>query len=136
MSDNQPSKFLSFVACKCPRCRTGRVFPESALSFGFHKTNENCPKCGLKFEHETGFFWAAMYVSYAFSVAIMIVVGALANSYDWPINRTIYILIPVILFLTPFLYRYSRIALLYFISPNRSFDVRYRKGELKDSGNI
>ncbi len=31
-----------------------------------------CSHCGLKFELEPGFFYGAMYVSYAFSVAIFI----------------------------------------------------------------
>jgi uncharacterized protein (DUF983 family) len=76
MSQKSPLLFPSLVSCKCPRCRKGRVFPYSAFNlFAFSKTNDNCPNCGLKFEHETGFFWAAMYISYAFSTIIMIVKG-------------------------------------------------------------
>ena len=34
--------------------------------------NEFCGHCGLKYEVEPGFFYGAMYVSYAFSVAILL----------------------------------------------------------------
>ncbi|WP_257710651.1 DUF983 domain-containing protein [Gramella sp. MT6] len=34
--------------------------------------NERCPNCNLKFEKETGFFFGAMFVSYALAVTEMI----------------------------------------------------------------
>ncbi|WP_298247788.1 DUF983 domain-containing protein [uncultured Christiangramia sp.] len=34
--------------------------------------NERCEKCNFKFEKETGFFFGAMFVSYALAVAEMI----------------------------------------------------------------
>ncbi|MDP2175322.1 MAG: DUF983 domain-containing protein [Bacteroidota bacterium] len=122
----QPSLFSSVVNCKCPRCRTGKVFKGSVLNpFEFSKTNDNCPHCGLKFEHETGFFWAAMYISYGFSTAVMIIFGVIAINADWSFKKILYILIPIVLVLTPFLFRYSRILLLYIFSPNRHFDKEY-----------
>ncbi|MDF4220674.1 DUF983 domain-containing protein [Maribacter sp. M208] len=35
--------------------------------------NERCPECNFKFEKETGFFFGAMFVSYALAVAQMII---------------------------------------------------------------
>jgi len=125
-SQKVPSKLVSIIACKCPRCRQGKVFPYSSLNLlQFSKTNDNCPHCGLMFEHETGFFWGAMYVSYAFSTLIMIVFGVMGINLEWSFTKIVSILVPTILLLTPFLYRYSRILLLYFISPNRHFDEKY-----------
>ncbi|MCC6818958.1 MAG: DUF983 domain-containing protein [Bacteroidia bacterium] len=137
MPDNLkvPSKFSSLMACKCPRCRTGRVFPKSIFDItGFSKTNDFCPHCGLKFEHETGFFWGAMYISYAFSTAFMIFFGVVAINNDWAWNKILWTILLTAVVLVPFSYRYSRILLLYGISPHRHFKVRYRLGELKDTG--
>ncbi|MEL7006833.1 MAG: DUF983 domain-containing protein, partial [Bacteroidota bacterium] len=58
---------------KCPRCRKGDVFTHGSLKLlKFSSAHENCPVCGLKYEVEPGFFFGAMYVSYAFSVAIFL----------------------------------------------------------------
>lgn len=138
MPDNlkDPSKMGSMLACKCPRCRSGKVFVNPIFDvMGFSKTNDFCPHCGLKFEHETGFFWGAMYISYAFSTAFMIIFGIIAINNDWSWNKILWIILSTAIILVPFSYRYSRILLLYFISPNRRYDRRYCLGELKDSGN-
>jgi uncharacterized protein (DUF983 family) len=126
MPSKDPSKLISIINCKCPRCRKGRVFPSSILNIAqFSKTNDYCPKCGLIFEHETGFFWGAMYISYAFSTGIMILFGVIAINLDWSFKRILWVIVPSILILTPFSFRYSRILLLYFISPNRHFQKEF-----------
>jgi uncharacterized protein (DUF983 family) len=125
--DNTPSLFYSIITCKCPRCRTGRVFPSSALNpLEFSKTYDNCPHCSLKFEHETGFFWASMYISYGFNTLLMIIFGALAINAEWSFTKILSYLIPIVLLLTPFLFRYSRILLLYTVSPFRHYEKEYR----------
>jgi len=121
-----PSKLISLITCKCPRCRTGRVFPYSVLNpLKFSKTNDYCPHCGIKFEHETGFFWSSMYISYVFSAGIMIMFGAIAINLDWSFSLIMSVIVPSMLILTPFLYRYSRILLLYLGHPQRNFDKKY-----------
>ncbi|MEY4912742.1 MAG: hypothetical protein RL025_569, partial [Bacteroidota bacterium] len=40
--------------------------------------HQDCPHCGFHFEIEPGFFWGAMYISYAFSVAVSVTFGFLA----------------------------------------------------------
>ena len=37
--------------------------------------HQDCPHCGFHFEIEPGFFWGAMYISYAFSVAVSVALG-------------------------------------------------------------
>lgn len=128
MSFEHPSKLAAIINCRCPRCRQGRIFPNSALNItGFSKTNDYCPVCNLKFEHETGFFWGAMYISYAFSTALMILFGIIAINLDWSFSRILTVIIPSILIVTPFSYRYSRVILLHFISPNRHYKQEYTK---------
>ncbi len=124
-----PKLWPSFLACKCPRCRTGDVFKYPLTQFHrFSATNDYCPNCNLKYEPEPGFYWGAMYVSYAFSTGLMLIAGILFISNDWPFT-TLFIIAPLIaLIVLPFGYRYSRMVMLYFISPKgHKFDESYIK---------
>ena len=66
---------VDVLKCKCPNCRKGDVFSEGGNIFLFKmpKMNARCTECDFKFEKETGFFFGAMFVSYALSVAQMII---------------------------------------------------------------
>lgn len=77
--------------------------------------NKTCPVCKLNFEVEPGFFIGAMYVSYAFSVAILFITGAIFFLIsDDPSVRTFAMVafVPVVI-LHPVIYRYSRVIYLY-----------------------
>ena len=112
-----PKKAISFLTFKCQKCRTGDVFEHSLFNpLKFSVTYENCPKCGHKFEEETGFFWASMYISYGFSAGLMLILGIISINYDFPLDYIYTIIIPIVLVLSPFSFRYSRMILLYFIS--------------------
>lgn len=120
---------VSFVKavseCRCPQCREGKMFSHPAWQL--HKAtrmNETCPNCGFKFEVEPGFFWGAMYFSYAFGVAISVIFGILAW---WLFNDPEVWLYMVVIFtplliLSPLSMRYSRVLMLYLFG-----EVEYRK---------
>lgn len=91
----------------------------------FYKANSNCPHCGLLFEHETGFFWGAMYVSYAFSTGLMVVFGVIAINLNWSFDIILISIIGMAILFTPFFFRYARVVMMYGISPNRRFDPKY-----------
>lgn len=116
------SKFQAFIQCKCPRCRKGDIFTGSAYSFSLQKTNINCPVCNLKFEREPGFFYVAMFVSYAMNVAEIITIGiasyvlGLALIYENLWYYVGFILFGVFL-CSPMNYRYSRVILLHYLTP-------------------
>lgn len=81
----------------------------------FNKMNESCPHCGVRLQPEPGFYQGAMYVSYAFTVAIMVAVGLalyvlLNNPADW-----VYIVVVLVatILMVPLNYRYARIVYLY-----------------------
>lgn len=100
---------------KCPRCRQGKIFKYPATHFKkFNVMNEVCPSCGVRMEPEPGFYQGAMYVSYAFTVAFLVIIGTalylLADPADW-----VYIvsIIFVMVLLVPWNFRYSRILYLY-----------------------
>ncbi len=82
--------------------------------------NENCPHCGLHFEIEPGYFYAAMYVSYALNVAqsvtLAVATYVLTHNMDSP-WLYLGVVLGGCLLLAPFNYRYARILLLYWLSP-------------------
>ena len=76
--------------------------------------NANCECCNLKFEREPGFFIGAMYISYAFSVALFTTVGvALSVLGDFAVSTYIITIIIAVILLLPILFRYSRIIYLH-----------------------
>ncbi|MAN28380.1 MULTISPECIES: DUF983 domain-containing protein [Mesonia] len=68
------NKALEIVKCKCPKCGKGNMFNKKGNIFLFKlpEMNKRCKHCDYKFEKETGFFFGAMFVSYAIAAAEMI----------------------------------------------------------------
>lgn len=65
---------VNILQTKCPRCHKGDLF-ESKNPYHFGKmtaTKTHCQSCGLKYEIEPGFFFGAMYISYALNVALFV----------------------------------------------------------------
>ncbi len=88
--------------------------------FKFAEMNDHCLHCGATFNPEPGFYYGAMFVSYAFTVAIVVTVGlALYFISDPPdIVYVIGITLGAIL-CTPFSFRYSRVLFLYWFGGHR-----------------
>jgi uncharacterized protein (DUF983 family) len=68
------SRLYSIFKGTCPVCHEGKVFTYKSVFHPskFDKMEERCPKCGHKYEIEPGFFYGAMYVAYALTVAISV----------------------------------------------------------------
>lgn len=121
-------KLQAMVNAKCPRCRRGDLFKTSMYGWASQKMYDNCPKCGLKYELEPGYFYAAMYVGYAINVALAVTVGILTY---WVTNETEspWVYVGVIFFfsliLAPFNFRYSRVILLHLMSPKIKYVSHY-----------
>ncbi|MCJ8165274.1 DUF983 domain-containing protein [Pontibacter sp. E15-1] len=116
---SQPSRLSAILACRCPRCRQGEVFTHSFLNIAkFDRMHERCPVCALYYEVEVGLFWGAMYISYGFSVGIVLAVGVmlyyLAN--DPPMWVYLTTVATIIILSTTLLFRYARILMLYLFS--------------------
>jgi uncharacterized protein (DUF983 family) len=100
---------------KCPKCRQGDMFAFPATNLSkFNKMNDKCPHCGVRLEPEPGFYQGAMYVGYAFTIAVIVVVGLLLYFLGDP-SEWVYIgvVIGLMILLAPLNYRYSRIVYLY-----------------------
>ena len=82
-----------------------------------------CPKCGLNYDPEPGYYFGAMFVSYALNVAIFVLVWLafyLFASDDLNVWWIVLFSVIVGLVLTPVTFRYSRLVWI-------NFFVKYRK---------
>jgi len=126
------SKIQALVEARCPHCRTGKVFVGGTYMFRKQRTNEVCPYCGMEFEIEPGYFYAAMYVSYAMSVVEVIAIGALVYWLSKSESPWLYsiVLLVAILLLAPFNYRYSRLILLFYLTPKIKYNPKYQQDSI------
>jgi uncharacterized protein (DUF983 family) len=126
-----PGKLNAIAQGKCPRCHSGKIFMSSAVKLRrFTLMFDTCPVCGLHYEVEPGFFWGSMYVSYALTTGMMIVLGALTFLIGNDPDFWIYMLVigGSVLVTSPLTYRYSRILLLHFFAPVKFEEKLANKG--------
>lgn len=66
------TRLYSILFNKCPRCHEGDFFvTNNPYDFKkFDEMNKQCSHCGESFMKEVGFYYGAMYVSYALTIAI------------------------------------------------------------------
>jgi uncharacterized protein (DUF983 family) len=55
------------LARHCPNCGSGKLFR------GWFKMAERCPRCGIKFEREEGFFLGAFLINFAIGEGLIAV---------------------------------------------------------------
>jgi uncharacterized protein (DUF983 family) len=110
---------------KCPRCRTGNIFANSMYGLKVQKMHSTCPHCKMRFEKEPGYFYVAMFISYALNVAQMIAFAVLTyfltGNLEDPFLYMVVLCVTIIL-LAPVNYRYSRIILLTWLTPGLRFE--------------
>ena len=87
----------------------------------FRKMHKHCPNCGVRFEKEPSFFDGAMYVSYAFQVAIIVavIVATYLLEIDGSIGWYIGWIGGLIVALLPVIYRLSRSIWAHVLIPFR-----------------
>ena len=109
-------KSSAILNCKCPRCRQGNLFVNPWYKLNkFDAMHQHCPNCGLRYQVEPGFFFGAMYISYAFAIAILVTIAVTVNFF-WPDAPTYVFIAAAVSFVLltwPFSYRYSRTLYLY-----------------------
>jgi len=107
-----PSWLRAFAGERCPRCRKGKMYQYPIWNLGkLLSMNPECGVCGLKFERETGFYYGAMYVSYAFTVATLVIEFVFLNSFLNIENPDVWlgVILASLLLLLPIFFRYSRV---------------------------
>ena len=120
-------KLYSILFAKCPRCHEGDLwkmsFWQSALGLlkGQYNMHERCLLCNLKYEQEPGFWWGAMYISYALSSGALLITAFVSR---YVINMTLNetLLMVLLVALIGFLYN-ARVSRAIYIN----FFVDYEK---------
>ena len=117
------SKLYSIFRMKCPRCHEGEFFEAHPYKLGkAGDLHTNCPKCGLKYSKEPGFYYGAMYVAYALTVALFVTIWVSANLFFENVSAGIQIGLVIFstIVLSPYLYALSKIIWAnFFISYDR-----------------
>lgn len=132
MNAKELTELQAAIKSKCPRCRIGTMFTGRAYGLKVQKMNEYCPHCQLKFEQRPGHFYVSMFVSYAMVVAELVIACLLTYVFtgnDSSFWLYLVISLSVSLILAPFNYRYSRVILMYWLTPG----IRYRPESAKQS---
>ncbi|MBK7682160.1 MAG: DUF983 domain-containing protein [Bacteroidetes bacterium] len=122
------TKITSSFQHKCPQCLEGDMFidrnPYHLKTMS--KMYSHCPNCGLNFEPEPGYYYGAMYVSYAFTIAVSVAVflfyWVLFSEFDtltFIIANTV-----VLIFLAPYTFRTARAVWLNLFV---KYDARLKK---------
>ena len=80
------SKLYSILFNKCPKCHTGNFWasdnPFKNMFFSTENSCKTCENCSLPYELEIGFWYGSMYVSYAISVAVMLLFWTLTSFFS------------------------------------------------------
>lgn len=121
------TKLYSILNNKCPRCNEGDFYVEKSVwSFkNLLKLYENCSNCDLKYMMEPSFFFGAMFVNYALSVAIGIMTFVLAKVVlGLSINQSFVSIIAALILFTPISLRLARLIWI-------NIFVTYNKNHLK-----
>ena len=104
---------VAALKSKCPRCHEGHLFlKDNPYTFGNMLTmHTHCSNCGLRYERESGFFFGAMYISYAINIALFVTATVgyylfLEDIVNWKWYIFGYVVLTVLL--SPIIFRLSR----------------------------
>lgn len=102
----------SIFGFQCPKCQSGPLFKKGSLlkPASLFQMYKQCPTCNQSYEPEPGFYFGAMFVSYAINTALFIAAWvALTVLYpDYTLGLLLGILVLVVILGLPFTYRLSR----------------------------
>ena len=105
------TKMYSILKLKCPRCHEGELFTfKNPYNFSkLAKMPDNCPVCNEKYWPEPGFYFGAMFVSYALTIALSVAVFvAMIVLWDFDVVWYLSLNATAILLLFPVMFRLSR----------------------------
>jgi uncharacterized protein (DUF983 family) len=131
VKDKPLKMWPAVINAKCPRCRVGKIYANKMYSLGGQKMLVACPHCGLTYEREPGYFYGAMYVSYAFVVAELVSLAVAISVLTGSHNPWLYtgVLLSVTAILSPFNLWYSRVLLLHWLTPGLRYHPELSKIE-------
>jgi uncharacterized protein (DUF983 family) len=129
------TKLYSITKNKCPHCHEGAFFnhnnPYNLTNF--YKMDNSCKVCGEKYTREPGFFFGAMFISYALNVA-WFVAAWVATLIFIPEEENILLIASIIigfgLVMAPLTYRLSRLIWINMFVHYESVTSKYESEEL------
>ncbi|MEY2793974.1 MAG: hypothetical protein RJA76_1966 [Bacteroidota bacterium] len=128
----EQTKLSAVINARCPQCREGRLFKFKFWNvLKFSQMNDHCPVCQLRYEVEPGFWFGAMYVSYALTVGIMVVGGFVIYNFFGDPGALGYV-VPITLIsllAVPFNFRIARTVFIHLFS---GVDYKPETGSKKD----
>ena len=106
------TKLYSIINRKCPFCHEGDFFlshPYDLKKIG--DNYDNCSICNETYNPEPGFYFGAMYISYALGTALMVTiwVGLIILSIEVELFHKIIGISAIWLFLSPLIHSLSKI---------------------------
>ena len=122
-------KIYSIIYNLCPKCHSSPFWPSSNPYKNIIIKNKGdigfCKKCNLKYEVEPGFWFGAMYISYAISIFISLSLWVFLNYLfsNISITNIIIIIASFLLLCSPITYYLSR---LLWINIFVSYDSKYK----------
>lgn len=124
------TKLYSILTLTCPQCQEGKFMvsaPYRLKTMG--QVRDECDQCGLNYKPETGFYFGAMYVSYALSVAVFVTIWASCN---WFFNNVsvwtqIGLVVGALVVLTPYLNALSKIIWANFFMSYKKNAIHHRQ---------
>ena len=109
-------QFSRAVRLKCPRCGEGDLF-EDGNPYNLGKLADmpkRCPSCDQVFEPEAGFYYGAMWISYAVGVFLSLILVGLLVLIRVPVLYAFLAVVAFHLLFSPYLFRLSRSVWLSF----------------------
>lgn len=127
-------KIYSITCNRCPHCLKGKMFEhENPYQKDGMKMLDHCPVCHQTYMPETGFYYGAMYVSYALTVGFGIV-SYILWSLITPVDTIAFLIFitAALILLMPVTFRWARTFWLsIFVKYEK--DAGYVAGEHKHS---
>ena len=98
----------------CPNCGKTKVFKSKGnpILFIMPVMYKRCAHCDYSFHHEPGFYFGAMYMSYALTVAQMVGVFVIGMLLSMSILNMFILVVVIVLLLSTYNYRVSRLMWL------------------------
>ena len=106
---------IALATLKCPRCHKGNMFTHSNMFIWktSHLMPSACSCCKQPMEPETGFYYGAMYISYALYVTLFVPSFMITVLLDLPYLEFLIFFVILIVLISPYFFRLSRACYLY-----------------------
>ena len=111
---------------RCARCGSGDLFD------GWFTIVERCPRCGLRFEREEGYWAGALAINIGVAAAVfavVLVVGVALTAPNIPVGELLAVLVPLMVVVPIAYYPFSKTvwvavdrALLQHLDPDERLD--------------